>query len=51
MADTVKFRWHRGGLEESMATMVEDTPGNIKELIAKEVPGELTSELDRKSVV
>jgi len=39
VADLVKFRFHRGGLQESMATMVEDTPEKIRELIFKEFPG------------
>lgn len=39
----MKFRWHRGGLEESMATTIEDTLENILFEIRKTNPGEVTS--------
>lgn len=44
MENLVKFRWHRGGLAESMATMVEDTPEKIRGLVRQQFPGEITSQ-------
>ncbi len=46
-----KFRWHKGGLEESMATTIEDTPDNIRKEISSKTPGVITSKfycMDRR---